>query len=549
METDLGGEMTGIRRKLSRLRARARRRPRSLRYTLAYDEEGVRLLRRTPRTRTARPADDERRAARELAVTAELRDAEGRTLFRRVLEDPFPHALDFPTGEGYQSAEGPESGVITFVAPYDERYRELVVLGGSAVSPRQRAFREARELEGERTVLARLGAQAPARAALLAPVIPVTTKVVDNTPSAIGFNVVVMGDGYTAAELTDFADDADSLVDFQGGLRHTAPFDRYWQDVNVYRIDVASAASGVDRPATNHYVDTYFDGTYGANANMERLVTVNQQTVVDLADQEVSNWDALVVIVNSRDTSIQGGSGGAPVAVYTAHAAADTGVHEIGHATFGLGDEYDYYTSCELDPVSYNEYTGAEPIYPNVSATADRALIEWADQIEAATPMPTSVNPDPTTCDDRTLAEIDPALTTTTVGAFDGAGHYKSGLYRPAYDCRMRSELSSGQPVPFCPVCESVIETRLRAVFSAGSEDLCFVATAVYGDALHPDVVALRTWRDRHLARGARGRTAMRILVAVYGVVGPPLARFTRRRPRLANAVRALLEPLARRLR
>jgi hypothetical protein len=40
----------------------------------------------------------------------------------------------------------------------------------------------------------------------------------------------------------------------------------------------------------------------------------------------------------------------------------------------------------------------------------------------------------------------------------------------------------------------------------------------------------------------------MRLLVAVYRRVGPPLARFTRRRPRLAGAIRRLLEPLAQRL-
>ena len=34
----------------------------------------------------------------------------------------------------------------------------------------------------------------------------------------------------------------------------------------------------------------------------------------------------------------------------------------------------------------------------------------------------------------------------------------------------------------------------------------CFVATAAYGDSHHPDVVALRKFRDKHLVRTAAGR-------------------------------------------
>ncbi len=48
----------------------------------------------------------------------------------------------------------------------------------------------------------------------------------------------------------------------------------------------------------------------------------------------------------------------------------------------------------------------------------------------------------------------------------------------------------------------------------------CFVATAVYGDALHPEVVVLRAWRDTVLVKSRPGQQFVRI----YGVVGPFLA-------------------------
>lgn len=51
----------------------------------------------------------------------------------------------------------------------------------------------------------------------------------------------------------------------------------------------------------------------------------------------------------------------------------------------------------------------------------------------------------------------------------------------------------------------------------------CFVATAAFGDRMHPDVVALRRFRDRHLVRSRAGR----IFVRFYWKIGPGLARVT----------------------
>lgn len=51
----------------------------------------------------------------------------------------------------------------------------------------------------------------------------------------------------------------------------------------------------------------------------------------------------------------------------------------------------------------------------------------------------------------------------------------------------------------------------------------CFVATAAYGDCCHPDVVALRAFRDLHLCRYRAGRA----FIAFYWIVGPRLASLT----------------------
>jgi hypothetical protein len=67
----------------------------------------------------------------------------------------------------------------------------------------------------------------------------------------------------------------------------------------------------------------------------------------------------------------------------------------------------------------------------------------------------------------------------------------------------------------------------------------CFVATAAYGDPSHPDVEALRRFRDRYLMKSRAGRT----FVELYYRYSPPLARFVAKYPVLRAMSRALLYP------
>nr|WP_242690351.1 calcium-binding protein [Paracoccus fontiphilus] len=70
----------------------------------------------------------------------------------------------------------------------------------------------------------------------------------------------------------------------------------------------------------------------------------------------------------------------------------------------------------------------------------------------------------------------------------------------------------------------------------------CFVATAAYGDPLHPDVVALRAFRDIHLVRFRLGRQFIRF----YWKVGPKLAHVTTPTNWLGRLTRSLLSSLVR---
>ena len=70
----------------------------------------------------------------------------------------------------------------------------------------------------------------------------------------------------------------------------------------------------------------------------------------------------------------------------------------------------------------------------------------------------------------------------------------------------------------------------------------CFVATAVYGDPWHPDVVDLRRYRDEILVKHAAGRGFVR----AYWVVGPKLARVVSAEGASGRVARALISRMAR---
>jgi hypothetical protein len=78
---------------------------------------------------------------------------------------------------------------------------------------------------------------------------------------------------------------------------------------------------------------------------------------------------------------------------------------------------------------------------------------------------------------------------------------------------------------------------------TANLKSTCFVAGAVYGDSDHPDVDALRAWRDEHLASAGPSRSVVAGLDAVYRVVGPRAARSVTRHPRVRGFLRTRVFP------
>lgn len=275
-----------------------------------------------------------------------------------------------------------------------------------------------------------------------------TTQIVDHGARGDRFNLVLVSDGYREAEMRQFVLDSQAFVD---RLFAIAPFNELQCAFNVFRIDVTSAESGADDPAgcggTGATAETYFDSTFCTN-DLRRLMSMNEATVLTVVNAEVAEWHQILVISNSP---LEGGAGGSIAITSTGGDWRNVAIHEFGHSGFGLADEYQYYAGCGLE-TDRDNYTGGEPAEPNVTIDTNRATLKWRDLILAATPLPTTTNPDCTQCDFQASP-----VAAGTVGAFEGAYYFHCDAYRPEYTCMMR-ELTG-----FCAVCTRRIRQTLRA--------------------------------------------------------------------------------------
>jgi hypothetical protein len=247
-------------------------------------------------------------------------------------------------------------------------------------------------------------------------------KIRDTGPDNNRLVIVVMGDGYTAANLAAgaFTSVAASL---DVAFRSKSPWNFLFAATNLYRIDIESNEEGADNETDGVYKDTYLNSSFWVN-NIERLLALTGDgyyRAVVAADNLVGPgvWDVILVLVNS---TMYGGSGGG-IAVSSVHSSSSEIIlHELGHSFANLADEYE------------TAYPGFPPgdYEPNVDYDYAGPGLKWLVWVEPGTPLPTP--------------EASPYV--TLVGAFEGARYLAHGIYRPWYNCEMRS-LS----LQFCPVC------------------------------------------------------------------------------------------------
>lgn len=276
-----------------------------------------------------------------------------------------------------------------------------------------------------------------------------TTLVVNNGSPTQRWSLVFMGDGYQNAQLAQFSTDVQNFVN---DLRRMRPFNVLWSAINVYRVDIESTDSGADDPVacagTGASPRTFFDGSFCGDNQVQRLLVADQNTAITVANQEVPQWDMIMIVVNS---SIYGGSGGGTAVFSSVANAGELALHEMGHTAFRLADEYEYYRGCGSGETTQNNYAGPEPINANVTIDTNRATIKWRSLINAATPVPTTRNSNCSQCD----LQGSPVPRGTT-GLFEGAYYHHCGAFRPEFDCKMRALGNE-----FCAVCDTTIRRIL----------------------------------------------------------------------------------------
>lgn len=107
------------------------------------------------------------------------------------------------------------------------------------------------------------------------------------------------------------------------------------------------------------------------------------------------------------------------------------------HSFGGLADEYFYENDTFSDTYPFD----IEPWEPNITTLVDFKS-KWNNILLEGTPVPTDIN----------LAEKYP------LGVFEGAGYSSKGIYRPAIDCRMKTNTCRD----FCPACQSALEQLIK---------------------------------------------------------------------------------------
>ena len=170
-----------------------------------------------------------------------------------------------------------------------------------------------------------------------------TTAIIENGPRDKRINMVVLGDGFTASQQTDFITNATTLVNY---VFSKAPYAQYKNYFNVYAVKVISAESGIKHPGTatdvtepvfavsnpNNFLGTTFD------VGVHRCVYSNTTNkVTGVLASNVPDFDIAFVLGNSPE---YGGCGGTYAFLSNHPSAPEILVHELGHSFGKLADEY-----------------------------------------------------------------------------------------------------------------------------------------------------------------------------------------------------------------
>ncbi len=297
-------------------------------------------------------------------------------------------------------------------------------------------------------------------------------ELMKNGDPANKVDLLILGDGYTTAELPKFEKDARRLVDI---LFATSPFKERRSDFNVWGLCPPADESGISRPSSGIHRRNPLGSTYDAFGSERYILTFRNRAFREIA--QFAPYDFVEILVNGQTYG-----GGGIFGLYSTVAADSLWapyvfVHEFGHHFAGLADEY-YTSDVAYEPSSKR----VEPWEPNVTALLDAKDLKWKDLVAPDTPTPTPWSKDEFEKYSREIqkgrreirrqnrpeAEMDALFRAEKehedrmlaaekyadkVGAFEGAMYEARGYYRPQANCIMFTRLDR-----FCRVCQRAIE-------------------------------------------------------------------------------------------
>lgn len=240
-------------------------------------------------------------------------------------------------------------------------------------------------------------------------------------------DVAILAEGYTLQEMQAFYEDAEiackSIFDHE-------PFKSMKKRFNVVAVASPSTDSGVSVPRLNEWKHTAF-GSHFSTFYSDRYLTTSRVKAIHNALARIP-YEHIIILANTEEY----GGGGIynSYTLTTAHHPMfrPVVVHEFGHSFGGLADEYFYDNDVMTDTYPLD----IEPWEQNISTQVDFAA-KWKDMLSENTPVPTP-------------AEVSENYPT---GVYEGGGYSAKGIFRPAENCRMRTN----EYPAFCPVCQRAL--------------------------------------------------------------------------------------------
>ena len=240
-------------------------------------------------------------------------------------------------------------------------------------------------------------------------------------------DVAILAEGYTLQEMQTFYEDADiackSIFDHE-------PFKSMKKRFNVVAVASPSTDSGVSVPRLNEWKHTAF-GSHFSTFYSDRYLTTSRVKAIHDALAGIP-YEHIIILANTEEYG-----GGGIYNLYTLTTAhhpmfRPVVVHEFGHSFGGLADEYFYDNDVMTDTYPLD----IEPWEQNISTQVDFAA-KWKDMLSENTPVPTP-------------AEVSENYPT---GVYEGGVYSAKGIFRPAENCRMRTN----EYPAFCPVCQRAL--------------------------------------------------------------------------------------------